>query len=95
MDKKEYILSSLKLNVCLDNGWKRAFERKHLLVSMMYIALRTFLTQLNQNEVAKLQTVVNTDTSAKDEKKKPNVLLGKKKSQVELLAGCIKTKRKR
>ena len=49
-----------------------------------------------RNEVAKLQTVISPpSTSATEEKKKPNVVLGKKKSQLELLAGCIKTKRKR
>lgn len=48
-----------------------------------------------RNEVSKLQTVASPATSVTEEKKKPNVLLGKKKSQLELLAGCIKTKRKR
>jgi hypothetical protein len=39
--------------------------------------------------------VASPAASVTEEKKKPNVLLGKKKSQLELLAGCIKTKRKR
>ncbi len=54
------------------------------------------LNTYNQNEVAKLQSVADPATiPGTEEKKKANVLLGKKKSQLELLAGCIKTKRKR
>ncbi|XP_028392345.1 PSME3-interacting protein-like [Dendronephthya gigantea] len=49
-----------------------------------------------RNEVASLQTMPNPSSVLDEkEKRKSNVMLGKKKSQVELLAGCIKTKRKR
>ncbi|XP_046843195.1 PSME3-interacting protein-like [Xenia sp. Carnegie-2017] len=50
----------------------------------------------NQDEVAKFNMTVAVSTPAavgKEKKKASNALLGKKKSQLELLAGCIKRRR--
>ena len=61
-----------------------------------FLAIHFLSLTATYDEVAQLQAAVPSDPSVNvKEKKKPVVLQSKKKSQLDLLSGVIKPKRKR